>query len=143
MATGPAVSLGHGRTVGRRRWPRSPDAGAPGWRSYGLATVDDRGRVADHAIVHALGWQASTRLHIRVIEGLVLVTASRPGVFTVTKRGHVRLPATVRHWCGVETGDRVLLAAEPTEGVLVVHPPAGLDTMLARLHAQVMAREAA
>jgi hypothetical protein len=30
----------------------------------------------------------------------------------------------------IEPGDRVLLAAEPDEGLVVVHPPAGLDAML-------------
>jgi hypothetical protein len=43
---------------------------------------------------------------------------------------------------GIESGDRVLLAAEPTEGVLTVHPLIVMDTMVTRFHAQVMAGDA-
>jgi hypothetical protein len=71
----------------------------------------------------------------------VRVTADPQGVFHLTDQGHLRLPATVRHWCGLVTGDRVLLAADPTRGLLVVHPPAVLDTMIGRLHADVFGGE--
>jgi hypothetical protein len=47
----------------------------------------------------ALGWQPGTRLEIRESHGLVLVTASDHGVFSMTRQGHLRLPATVRRWC--------------------------------------------
>jgi hypothetical protein len=63
---------------------------------YGLAAVDGRGRVADHHVMTALGWVAGTRLDIRESGGLILVRASRQGVFSVTSQGHLRLPATVR-----------------------------------------------
>jgi hypothetical protein len=49
----------------------------------------------------------------------------------------VRLPATVRHWCGLSPGSRVLLAADPAAGRLVVHPPAALDAMIGQFHARV------
>jgi hypothetical protein len=110
---------------------------------YGLAAVDARGRVADHAVMRALGWRAGTPLNIKVICGLIVVTAGDDGQVGVTNQGDVRLPAAVRYACGIERGDRVLLAAEPAEGVLVVHPPATLDTMFGRVRAQVMAGEAA
>ncbi len=118
---------------------------APRARStvYGLAAVDDRGRVADHEIVRALCWRAGTRLDIRVVGGVIVVAASDDGAFSVTNNGHIRLPATVRRSCAVEPGDRVLLVAEPANGVLSVHPPAALDTMLTRLHTQVTAGDAA
>jgi hypothetical protein len=109
---------------------------------YGLAAVDDRGRVSDYAIVKVLDWRAGTRLNIRVLGGLIVVTAGDAGAWSLTNRGHVRLPATVRRCCGVEPGDRVLLAAEPAEGVLVVYPPLVMDTMLARFHARMMAGDA-
>ncbi|MDT5024699.1 MAG: hypothetical protein QOE61_1125 [Micromonosporaceae bacterium] len=105
---------------------------------YGLARLDDKGRVADHAIVRAMGWLPGVRLDIREAGGVILVRVSGQGVFTVTGQGHVRLPATVRRWCHLEPGDRVLLTAEPAEGLLVVHPPAALDTMLTRFHEQAL-----
>jgi hypothetical protein len=105
---------------------------------YGLAAIDDRGRVAEAMVIRALGWAAGTRLDVRETGGLVLVRADRHGVFSVTGRGHLRLPATVRHWCGLVPGDRVLLAADPADGLLVVHPLAALDAMITQLHASVL-----
>ena len=128
-------------TAGARRWPLPvPRLAVTRLRStvYGLAAVDDRGRVADHAVVCALGWKAGTRLDVHESGGLVLVRADRQGVFSVTGQGYVRLPATVRHWCGLVPGDRVLLAADPDQGLLVVHPPAALDVMVSQFHAEVL-----
>lgn len=131
---------------------RVPGSGAPGAASarkipvpelpelrkgsavYGLATLDHRGRIADLSTVRVMGWSRHTRLDIREHGGLLLVSASPQGVFSLTTQGHVRLPTTVRRWCGLDTGDRVLLMAEPGAGLLVVHPPAALDAMVGWLH---------
>lgn len=71
-------------------------------------------------VINALGWVPGTRLDIRECGGLVLVTASRHGVFALSGQGYLRLPATVRHWCGLVLGDRVVLYADPAGGRLVV-----------------------
>jgi hypothetical protein len=105
---------------------------------YGLASLDHNGRIADNNLLRALGWDAATRLDIREQGGLLLVAASRQGVFSLTGRGHLCLPVTVRRWCGLGTGDRVLLVAEPDQGLLVVHPPAALDAMVSWLHTSVL-----
>jgi hypothetical protein len=110
---------------------------------YGLATIDCNGRVAETAVINALGWVPGTRLDIRENSGLVLVTASRHGVFSLAGQGYLRLPATVRHWCGLVPGDWVLLAADPADGLLVVHPPTALDAMITQFHASVLGGEAA
>jgi hypothetical protein len=109
---------------------------------YGLATLDDRGRVADQLVTRALGWARGTPLDIRAVGGLVLVRADRDGLFAVTSRGYVRLAAVVRHRCHLAAGDRVLLAADPTQGLLVVHPPAVLDALVDQLHAAVLGADA-
>ena len=105
---------------------------------YGLATIDCNGRVAEAAVINALGWACGTRLDIQETGGLVLVTASRHGVFAMTGQGYLRLPATVRHCCALVPGDRVLLAAEPEQGRLVVHPPIALDDMISQFYAKVL-----
>jgi hypothetical protein len=110
---------------------------------YGLATIDHRGRVADLAVLRALRWCPGTRLDIREAGRLVLVTASRDGVFRVTRQGYLHLPAAVRRWCGLGTADRVLLAAEPGDGLLVVYPPAALDAMVGEFHATALRGEPA
>ncbi|MGI8312993.1 AbrB/MazE/SpoVT family DNA-binding domain-containing protein [Saccharopolyspora hattusasensis] len=105
---------------------------------HGLAAVDARGRVADQAVLRALGWTPGTRLAIRETHGLLTIRTDAHGVFSITKQGHLRLPASVRHCCGLLPGDRVLLAAEPAHGVLVVHPPAVLDDMITRCRARLL-----
>ncbi len=108
----------------------------------GTATIDCNGRVAEATVISALRWAPGTRLNIRESVGLVLVTADQQGVFRTTGQGHLRLPATVRHWCSLSAGDRVLLAADPERGLLVVHPPAALDTMIAQFHACLLGGDA-
>jgi hypothetical protein len=68
---------------------------------YGPSAVDDRGRLADRVVLRALSWPVGRRLDIR---------GSRPcRQHQVTGQGHVRIPAVLRHRCGLATGDRVLL----------------------------------
>ncbi|MBE8524110.1 AbrB/MazE/SpoVT family DNA-binding domain-containing protein [Amycolatopsis sp. H6(2020)] len=102
-----------------------------------MAAVDCRGRVADHAIIAALGWLPGTRLAIRESRGLLVIRPDASGVFSVTNQGHLRLPAAVRHCCGLVPGDRVLLAADSRRDVLIVHPPTVLDDLLAARHAEL------
>lgn len=105
---------------------------------YGLAAIDNSGRIADRTVIRALGWGPGTRLHIREASGVIVVRLDRQGVFTVTGQGHLHLPAAVRHLCGLTAGDRVLLAANPADGLLVVHPPAALDAMVVAVHADLL-----
>jgi hypothetical protein len=102
---------------------------------YGFGSVDDRGRVADLVAPQAMGWVPGTRLRINVHEGLLVIQAHPDGPLSITGRGHLRVPTPVRRWCGLVPGDRVLLAADPDRGRLVLHPPATLDRMIAQAHA--------
>jgi hypothetical protein len=122
-----------------------PTAGSdarPG-RVYGLSALDTRGRLADRVVWRALGWTPGTRLQIRTAGGLVVVDADPGGAFAVTRQGHVRIPATIRHWCGLAGGDRLLLAADPALGRLVVYPPEALDRVTAALDAAALAGDGA
>lgn len=109
----------------------------------GMVAIDCNGRLSDATVIPSLGWVAGTRLDIRVRGGLVLLTADPHAVFRVTRPGQVRLPATVRHWCGLVPGSRVLLVADPAGGRLMVHPPAVLHAMITRFHATVFGGDAA
>jgi hypothetical protein len=110
---------------------------------YGLSTLDASGRIADRMIMRALGWTAGFRLDIRESKGLTVVAADDNGLFRVTEQGNVHLPAAVRHWCRLGPGDRVLLAAYPAGGLLVVHSPAALDALVEAIHAQALGGEPA
>jgi bifunctional DNA-binding transcriptional regulator/antitoxin component of YhaV-PrlF toxin-antitoxin module len=110
---------------------------------YGLTAVDSRGRVSDKSVTRALGWQPGDPLSLRVTDGLIIVVAVAEGQLAVSNQGRVHLPAAARHACRITPGDRVLLAAEPADGVLVVHPLATLDAMISRFRDHVMTGEAA
>lgn len=99
-----------------------------------IASVDGRGRIAERSVVRALGWQAGQRLQFRPLQQAVLVRPDSQGLFTVTGQGYVRLPAPVRHWCLFSAGERVLVAARPEHGVLLVHTLAAVETLLAEHH---------
>lgn len=99
---------------------------------YGLAALDDRGRVADRVVSRALGWPAGLCLAIQETGGVLTVRPDPHGDHHVTGQGHLRLPAALRHRCALVAGDRVLLAAEPDRSHLTIYPPTALDYALAR-----------
>lgn len=105
---------------------RPPDAAV-----YGMAAMDDRGRITDRPVLRALGWTPGTRTHVHVRHDIAIVTARSDGPHAVTAHGHLRLPVPVRHRLDLRPGDRMLLAAIPAEARLIVYPPAALDALLA------------
>jgi len=80
--------------------------------------------------MQALGWTAGLRLDIGEKAGVLTVLTSPDGAYQVTNQGHLRLPAPLRHKCGLQAGDRVLLAADPDRSRLAIYLPAALDTFL-------------
>nr|WP_255645794.1 hypothetical protein [Actinoplanes polyasparticus] len=100
---------------------------------YGLSTLDAGGRIADRAIMQALGWTPQQRLDIRVSRGLIGVFADERGVFRVSSQRFLHLPVAARRWCDLAAGSRVLLAAYPEGGLLLVYPPAVLDDVVAQV----------
>jgi hypothetical protein len=99
---------------------------------YGLPALDDRGRLADRTIMQVLGWSAGLRLNISETRELLVIRSQEHGEFQVTGQGYLRVPAPLRHRCGLQSGDRVLLAADPRQGQLVIYPLAALDALIAR-----------
>jgi hypothetical protein len=66
-----------------------------------------------------------------------LVSVNLQGVFSLMKEGYLRIPVTVRRWCGLQTTDRVLVTADLDDGLMVVHPPAACTVMISLVHAAV------
>lgn len=102
---------------------------------YAMSAVDTHGRIAARSVVQVLPWKPMTRLAMQERAGLILVTADQTGAAAVTREGHLRVPAALRSWCTLAARSRVLLAANPDAGYLVIHPPADLDVMTGRRHA--------
>ncbi|MFK3985665.1 hypothetical protein ACI2K4_35550 [Micromonospora sp. NPDC050397] len=104
---------------------------------YGPAAVDDRGKVWAQYVLGRLGWEPATLLSLTEQSGLLVVRADEGGRYGLTSTGHLRIPSTLRHWCGLEAGARVLLVADPDRERLVIHPPASIDAMISRTYAEV------
>jgi hypothetical protein len=81
-------------------------------------------------VLRALGWSAGHRLDIREAAGTLTVVPNPAGDHQVTGQGHLRIPAVMRHRCGLATGDRVLLVADPDRSQLAIYPPGALDKAL-------------
>jgi hypothetical protein len=94
-----------------------------------MSGIDNRGRIGDRALLRALGWAPGTRLTVEVITDLMVAVRAAPvGALCVSARGHLQLPAAVRHRLGLHGGDRLLLAIDVLTGRLPdpsTTPPAG------------------
>ncbi|QUH05994.1 AbrB/MazE/SpoVT family DNA-binding domain-containing protein [Saccharopolyspora erythraea] len=117
----------------RSRLPLAEVATVPGDASwgYGIGRVDASGRIAENTVVRALGWAAGDHLSVSVRGGAAVVRRDPQGAFTIPSAGRVLLPAPVRTRVGVGAGDRLLLAADPAQDVVVAFPMWALDAVLA------------
>jgi hypothetical protein len=80
---------------------------------YSLTKIDDRGRVADRSFIRVLLWGPGHPIDLTALQGpAVLVASSTEGQQLINRQGHLRLPASVRRLCGLEPGDRLLMAAD-------------------------------
>jgi hypothetical protein len=101
--------------------PDGPDA------VYGFGRIDASGRVADRAVISALGWRGGDRLTLTAGAGVMVARRDHGGMVTVPDRPHIVIPTALRHRCGLRTGDRVLLAAVPAEDTLAAYSFAVVD----------------
>lgn len=97
---------------------------------YGMSALDRGGRIADRAVIDALGWVPGTRLALDTSRTHLTLRATPDGALAVKEQRYLWLPAATRRRLSLRTGDRVLLAAEPKRQALVVYPPAALDQLM-------------
>ncbi|WP_410596505.1 hypothetical protein [Amycolatopsis sp. lyj-23] len=121
--------------------PGLPDLAAHGQRRFSTALVDSSGRIQDRGIVGALSWKPGDRLLITQIRSSAVIYRRDDGIFRMTTKPYVVLPAPVRHGCGVHAGSRVLLVADLDQDVLVVHPEHVVHAMLRDFHTTLAAEE--
>ncbi len=104
---------------------------------YGIATLDGGGRVSERLITRLMGWQPGQSLDFARMADVIVARRHPSGAFRVPGNTLVTIPAALRHWCGLSPGDRVLLAAAPEQGVLLIHTMAALDRMVVRHNAEL------
>jgi len=101
---------------------------------YGFGRMDESGRVADRAMIAALGWQPGDRLTLTSAAGVVMARRDPAGMVTLPAKPYLVIPAALRRRCGLRPGDRVLLAVFPAEDALAAYSFAVVDQAL-RAHA--------
>lgn len=99
-----------------------------------LTPIDDRGRLADRSPIRALGWSPGQLITISVVQETVVVISQSNGAESITRQGHLRLPARVRHRCRLTPGDRLLIAAAPGSGILAGYTMPALELILLKHH---------
>jgi hypothetical protein len=100
---------------------------APADVVYGIGRIDASGRIADRAVTSALGWRGGDRLTLTADAGVVTARRDPGGMVTVPGRAYIAIPAALRRRCGLEPGDRVLLAAAPGDDTLTAYSLAVVD----------------
>ena len=106
---------------------------APADVVYGIGRIDASGRIADRAVTSALGWRGGDRLTLTADAGVVTARRDPGGMVTVPERACLVIPAALRRRCGLEPGDRVLLAGAPAGEILTAYS-------LAVVHEAIRAR---
>jgi len=94
---------------------------------YGIGRIDASGRIADRAVTSALGWRGGDRLTLTADAGVVTARRDPGGMITLPGRAYIAIPAALRHRCGLQPGDRVLLAAVPGDDMLSAYSLAVVD----------------
>ncbi|GLL02156.1 hypothetical protein [Dactylosporangium matsuzakiense] len=122
--------------------PTLPASSSP-WQeslpALDIARLDRSGRVSARSLLDALGWRPGHRLRIDVNHSTVLIRAEADGRHSIGARGDLALPVAVRQMCAINTGDMVVLAAEPAHDLLILHPAATVARLLADLHTHLTA----
>jgi hypothetical protein len=129
----------HGRAAPARRLPMAAAPEVPAVPSdmvYGTGRMDESGRVADRAMIGAVGWQPGDRLTFTAAAGVVVARRDPGGMVTMPAKPYLVIPAALRRRCGLQAGDHVLLAASPGQDTLTAYSLAVVDRAL-RAHAPV------
>jgi len=101
---------------------------------YILTTICCHGQLSDRTPVRLLDWKPDQPVAL-VVKGRAAVgLANSRSTCRIGPRGHLRLPATVRHQCGVAAGQKLLVAVSVEHRIVIVYPVAAIDRALTSLH---------
>ena len=94
-----------------------------------VARLDASGRFCSRPLLAALAWPPGRRVELRVSVDAVMFGSCEAGGQVVGSRGELTLPVSARLLAGLHAS--VVLVAVPTQGLLIVHPPALIAHLLA------------
>jgi hypothetical protein len=117
--------------------PQLPILDKPSQVQLGMARLDWSGRLHQRALLQTLGWESGHTLDLTVLDAAILITPSPTGLHTLGPAMELTIPAAARRLCGIAEGSRVLLAASPTQHLLVLHPETTITALLCAHHAHL------
>lgn len=95
-----------------------------------VTPMDRRGRLADRSPIRAAGWSLGEPITISISRDPRRVIVRSGGPDTITRDGHLRLPARIRHACNLSAGERLLVTVTATPPVVAVYPMATIETII-------------
>lgn len=101
-----------------------------------MAAVDHSGRVRDRLVLAALGWEPGDHTDVTMGPRALVLRRATDGGVPIDARGRVFLPAGAWTLLAIAVDERVLLAADPRRGRMIVYPVpvvAALLTSLSRV----------
>ncbi|GAB4061424.1 AbrB/MazE/SpoVT family DNA-binding domain-containing protein [Catellatospora paridis] len=104
---------------------------------YVTTTIDASGRLADRTPVRCLGWPAGLPVSITADRHSGIILVQRHGPYVITRQGHLRLPAIIRHRLRTSIGDTLLVAALPDADMIAAYTSAALDYMVSSYHTTI------
>ena len=97
---------------------------------YVVSAIDVWGRIADRSALRMLHWRAGLRISVSVVQAAAVIVPRHDARESITRQGHLRLPAPVRHMLRVQPGDRFLMLACPDRDILVAFTTPAVDAMI-------------
>lgn len=102
--------------------------------AYSLTTTCCHGQLGDRMPVRLLNWHPDQPIALVVKDSAVVGFDDPRGAHHIGPRGHLRLPATIRHQCGIITGQQLLVAVSVEHRIVITYPIAAIDRVLSPLH---------
>lgn len=104
-------------------------------------SIDDRGALTDRSVLKQLRWTPGKPVQITMIPSSGVIVIRPHGTDAITGKGHVRLPARIRHQLRLEAGDRLLLLALVNDDVLLAYAGSAIDRMVTAFHEGITEQE--
>lgn len=97
---------------------------------YRVTTVDARGRLADRSPILFMQWTPELPISVALRRGIAFIREDPNGPDHITRQGHIRLPLSVRRALGLNSGDRILIVADPLQRHISIYTARLIEELL-------------
>lgn len=97
---------------------------------FDMARPDLSGRISIRGLLGALAWTSDVRLDLAITTEMMIFAVRVAGQHGVAGSGTIKLPSPARRLVGLVPGEPVLIAACPSEDLLLIIPTGVVDHWL-------------